>query len=270
MVAVESFATNSRGGTQLRRRWEVTDPLAAVLIVHGMGEHSGRYGHVGDHLADHRFDVLAFDQLGFGQSEGRRAHVDSFDQLLDDVEALMAERRELDVPVVLLGHSMGGLVVAAYLVSGRPQPDLAVLSAPLLEVEVEAWRRVAAPILGRIVPRLFIPNKIDGAVLSRDVAVQQAYVNDPLVTTGQTAGMGKAILEAMDRTGKAIHQISIPTYVLHGAEDELVPISASEPLRELPSVTYKVWDGLRHECFNEPEQNEVLAALSKWLLAQLV
>lgn len=269
MTAVEFFATNSRGGTQLRRRWDVASPRAAVLIVHGIGEHSGRYQHVGDHLAAVGFDVLAFDQLGFGQSEGRRAHVDRFGQLLDDVEALMAERRELAVPVVLLGHSLGGLVSAAYLVSDRPPPDLAVLSAPALEAEVETWKRVTAPLIGRLAPRLFIPNKIDGVLLSRDVAVQEAYVNDPLVTAGATARLGKEIFAAMDRTRAAIDRISIPTYVLHGGEDELVPLSASAPLRALPNVTYKVWEGLRHECFNEPEQDEVLDAMSTWLLDRL-
>ncbi len=265
----ESFGTNSRGGTQMRRRWETDNAKAAVLIVHGVGEHSGRYLHVGDHLAAHGYDVLAYDKVGFGQSEGRRAHVDSFDDYLDDVQALIAERRTLELPVVLFGHSLGGLVATTYLVSDRPQPDFAILSAPALEAEIDLWKRIAAPILGVVYPKLFIPNKIEGDLLSRDVAVQQGYVDDPLVIAGQTAGLGRAILATMGSTSARIDRISVPTYVYHGSDDEVVPPSASAPLEAHPHVTYRLWDGLRHEAHNEPEKVTVLTAITDWLDSQV-
>jgi alpha-beta hydrolase superfamily lysophospholipase len=269
MAVVEHFGKNSRGGTQMRRRWEPDNAKAAVLIVHGIGEHSGRYIHVGDHLAAHGYDVLAYDKLGFGQSEGRRAHVDSFDDYLDDVQALIAERRSLGLPVVLFGHSLGGLVSTTYLVSERPHPDFAILSAPALEAEVERWKRIAAPLMGRVAPTLFIPNKIDGVLLSRDVAVQQAYVDDPLVVAGATAALGRAIFATMESTSARIDRISVPTYVFHGGDDELVRPAASAPLEAHPHVTYRLWDGLRHETMNEPEQVTVLAAITDWLDAQI-
>ena len=253
----------------MRRRWETPGAKAAILIVHGIGEHSGRYVHVGDFLAARGFDVLAYDNVGFGQSEGPQAFVASFDYYTDDVQALLAERKELGVPVVLLGHSLGGLIAATYLVDDRPQPDLAILSSPALEAEVPKWQRYAAPIIGRFFPKLFIPNKIDGAVLSRDVAVQEGYLNDPLVIAGSTASLGRAIFATMPVTAAAIGKIQIPTYVLHGEDDELVPAKFSEPLAALPNVTRRVWKGLRHECFNEPEQNEVMAEMTDWLDKQL-
>lgn len=240
-----------------------------MLIVHGIGEHSGRYEHVGSFFADQRIDTLAFDQRGFGQSGGRRAFVKSFDQYLDDVEILLAERRELGLPVILLGHSLGGLVVTTYLVSDRPQPDLAVISAPALEADVPAWQKLLAPVLGRLLPKQHIPQAIDGKLLSRDVEVQQAYVDDPLVIAGATAGLGNEIFTTMASTKAALDRVRVPAYVLHGAEDRLVPPSASEALGRLPEVTRKVWDGLRHECMNEPEQGEVLAAIAEWLDGQL-
>ncbi|NNE97333.1 MAG: alpha/beta hydrolase [Acidimicrobiales bacterium] len=265
MTMDEHFAQNSRGGTQLRRRWKTDGARGAVLIVHGIGEHSGRYVHVGDHLAARGYDVLAYDQVGFGQSEGRRGHVDSFDDYLDDVEALLAERRELDVPVVLIGHSLGGLVSATYLEDGRPQPDLAVLSAPALGAVVPAWQRVMAPIIGRVAPKVFIPSKIDGAVLSHDPQVQSDYENDPLGVQGATAGLGRALFEAMDRASERIGQIGVPTYVLQGTADELVPPHFTAPLASLPTVTYRSWDGLRHECFNEYEKNDVMDEMADWI-----
>jgi acylglycerol lipase len=240
-----------------------------MLIVHGIGEHSGRYEHVGRYFADRDIDTMAFDLRGFGQSGGRRAFVTSFDQYLDDVEQLLAERSRLGVPVVLFGHSLGGLVVTTHLVSGRPGPDLAVISAPALEAEVPAWQTVLAPVLGRVLPKQHIPSKIDAELLSRDPAVQQAYVDDPLVIVGATAALGSEIFRTMKATGARLDRVTVPTYVLHGSEDRLVPPAASEPLGRLPNVTRKLWDGLRHECLNEPEQETVMAAIEHWITEQL-
>ncbi len=269
ITAETSFAATRDGLSQLRRRWAAPEPRAAMLLVHGIGEHSGRYEHVGAALAGAGIDTLGFDNRGFGQSGGRRAHVDSFDQFLDDVEDLLAERRSLDVPVVLMGHSLGGLIATRYLVGRRSKPDLAVLSAPALHAEVPRWQRVAAPVLGRVASTVFIESKIDGQLLSRDVEVQTAYVEDPLVIAGATAGLGHAIFTAMRSAMAGIGRITVPTYVLHGEDDRLVPPSASEPLGEQPNVTRKTWPGLRHECLNEPEQDDVIADLIRWLDGQL-
>jgi len=240
-----------------------------MLLVHGIGEHSGRYEHVGAAFAATGIDVLAHDQRGFGHTEGIRAFVEHFDEFLHDVEVLIDERRSLDVPVILMGHSLGGLVSTAYLVSDHPQPDLAVLSAPALNAEAPAWQRKAAPILGKATPKLYIKSAFDGSVLSRDVAVQEAYESDPLRVDGSTAALGRAILAAMDETGARLDRLRVPTYVLHGDADTLVPPSASEPLAALPGVTRRVWPDLRHEAMNEPEHPEVLAEIIAWLDEQL-
>lgn len=263
------FGSTRDGLSQLRRHWPVDDARASVLLVHGIGEHSGRYLHLGQGLANHGFDTLAFDNRGFGQSGGRRAFVDDFDQYLDDVEDLLLLRRQLDVPVVLLGHSLGGLISTTYLVSARPQPDLAVLSAPALSADVPMWQRVAAPIIGRIRPQLFIKSEIDASILSRDPEVQDAYVNDPLLVSGATAGLALAIFNAMETTSAALERVRIPGYVLHGDADELVPPAASEAIGLLSEVERRLWPSLRHECFNEPEKDEVLGEVVSWINAQL-
>lgn len=253
------------GLVQLRRRWEVDSPRAAMLLVHGIGEHSGRYEHVGRAFADAGIDVLAHDQRGFGRSGGRRGFVDRFADYLDDVEALLLRRRELDVPVVLMGHSLGGLVSTAYLVSRRPQPDLAVLSAPALAAELPRWQRLTAPIAGTIIPGLRIPADFDGSLLSRDPEVQQAYETDPLRVPTSTARLGREILRTMERTSSRLDRIRVPAYVFHGTDDALVPPSASEPLADVDGVTRRVWPGLRHEAMNEPERDEVIAEIIAWL-----
>lgn len=268
-VSTTSYGAAADGRAQFRRRWAVDDPRAALLLVHGIGEHAGRYEHVGAALADAGVDVLAHDQRGFGLTEGRRAFVRSIDEFVDDVNALLAERRELGVPVVLMGHSLGGLVVTSHLVSDRPQPDLAVLSSPALDAVAPAWQRALAPAIGRLLPRLHVKADFDGSVLSRDEAVQRAYEDDPLRVDGSTFALGRAILAAMTEVSTRLDRIRVPAYVLHGSADELVPPAASEPLAALPNVTRRVWPDLRHECLNEPEQDQVIAEIIAWLDAQL-
>jgi alpha-beta hydrolase superfamily lysophospholipase len=269
VTVTEEMALAGDGTGQLRRRWSVPAPVAALLIVHGIGEHSGRYLHVGRFFAERGYDVASFDNRGFGRSGGRRGHVDSFDRFLDDIEERLDERRRLGVPVVLLGHSLGGLMAADYLVGSRPGPDLAVLSSPALAAEVPTWQRVAAPILGRLTPKLFIRGGIDGAGLSRDPEVQRAYVDDPLRIAGATAGLGQAVFTAIRRVNANLDRLDVPTYVLHGEVDPVVPPSASRVLAGRADVTYRSWPGLRHECFNEPEQDEVMAELAAWLESEL-
>ncbi len=268
-ASTTQFATTRDGVRQLRRHWKAADPRAALLLVHGIGEHSGRYEHVGGAFADAGIDTLSYDGRGFGQTAGRRGHVDSFEDYVVDVADLLAERRSLGVPVILMGHSLGGLIVATYLVGDRPEPDLAILSAPALTAEIPRWQRLAVPVLSRVAPKLHVESDFDGSVLSRDEAVQDAYDNDPLRVNGSTAALGRHVMAAMKSTSAALHRITVPTYVLHGAADELVPPAASAPLELLRNVTRKLWPRLRHECLNEPERDEVIAAIVEWIDARL-
>lgn len=269
MPSTTEIVTNQAGIEQLRRRWVVEDPQAAVLLVHGVAEHSGRYEYVGEQFAQAGYDTLAFDLRGHGETAGPRGHVPSFTEFLDDVEELLEQRRTLGVPVVLVGHSLGGLICTAYAASERPDPDLLVLSAPALHAEVPGWQRSAASLLGSVLPKLAIPNDFDGALLSRDEAVGEAYRVDPLRVRKATARFGKELFAAMPDTAARVHDITVPTYVLHGAEDRLVPPSASEGFESVPSATRVVHEGLRHECLNEPERDEVIAGLLSWLEIRL-
>lgn len=273
LIVEQNFAGTRDGLTQLQRRWRPVDSDAparsAVLLVHGIGEHSGRYDHVGRFLAEHGHDVMAFDARGHGQSGGRRGYVETFEEFLDDVEDLVVERRQLGLPVVLFGHSLGGLVSTSYVVRGRPAPDLLVLSAPALRAVVPRWQTVMAPVLAKTVPKFFVKSDFDPAILADDVTVQEDYVTDPLRVGGATARLGDQIFRAMASTSAALEQISMPTYVLHGSADELVPAEVSRPLADLDSVTYRSWPGLRHECLNEPSHLEVLKEIEVWLTGQL-
>lgn len=252
----------------LTRTWSPESPKATVVLVHGLGEHCGRWDHVGSHLAKRGYSVVAFDLRGHGESGGSQGHVDTFDTLVADVAAI-AELADPELPWVLYAHSLGGLIGALYLESDHDQPAAAVLSAPALEDNLPTHLRVAGEVLGRIVPTLSIDNSITGEHLSRDEAVGEAYFADPLVSSKATTGLGRAGFAAQRRAREQIDRISVPTLVLHGAEDRLVPPSASAPLAASTNVERKLYPGLRHEMHNEPEQDQVLSEIADWLDAAL-
>jgi len=266
MTSVTGAFTAVDGTELFTRHWECAAPRARMLIVHGLGEHSGRWEHVGAYFAAAGFDVRSYDQRGHGHTSDGPVDIESFDLFLDDIEEQIAG---LDAPVVIYGHSMGGLIATAYAESDRPQSDLYVLSAPALSASVPAVLRLAATVLSKVTPGLAMRNSIKGEHISRDPEVAAAYFADPLVYEKATTRFGSAFLDTMDRTREAVDRIRKPTLVIHGANDELVPPAASAPLAAVPSVERKLFPGLRHEIHNEPEQEEVLGFVLAWINDQL-
>jgi acylglycerol lipase len=240
---------------------------ASVLLVHGLGEHSGRYRHVGEQLAAAGLDVHAYDHRGTGGSAGRRGHVDRWSQLHDDLAERLAAVRAASSgrPVVLYGHSMGALIVLGYLLGSRPAPDLVVLGSPGLESTLATWKKALAVVLGRLVPTLPIPNGIHGASLSRDPTVAAKTVSDPGCVKVSTARFGAEGLAEQGRVRRAYAGLRLPTLVLHGLDDGLVPARASEVLATLPNVERRTYPGLRHELHNEPEGPAVIDDVIAWL-----
>lgn len=259
--SVEKMVTNRAGVEQLRRSWTAETPHASVLIVHGIAEHSGRYEHIGSTFAEAGFNARAIDLPGFGRSGGKRGHIDSFDDYLDDVEDNIAELRSGGLPVVLFGHSMGGLISFDYAVSGRPLPDVLLLSGPALGADVPSWQRIVAPIMGRLAPRLFIKSEFDGSLLATDPDVGAAYESDPLRVTGATARLGRELFDAMRTGNERLDHLSIPTLVMHGSEDQIVPKEHSAPIGAQRTAERIVLPGLRHEILNEPSWRETLQTM---------
>jgi acylglycerol lipase len=265
----ETGVLSALDGTELlTRSWAAADARAQVLIVHGLGEHSGRWEHVGGFLAQHALAAYAFDLRGHGGSGGGRCDIGDFSEFLDDLEIVLQGLPE-GLPTVVYGHSMGGLIAVSYAISDRPQPDLYVLSAPGLEADFPAWLRITAKVLGKVLPGMKLPNSIKGEQLSRDPAVGERYFADPLVITKTTARFGAKGLGQQEAVAGELGNIAVPTLVVHGAEDPLVPPRASAVLAGLPGVERKLFPGLRHEIHNEPEQDDVLGFIVKWIEDQL-
>jgi acylglycerol lipase len=260
-------------GTRLLRRvWVPPQPRRALVLVHGFAEHSGRYDHVGAWFSSRDCAVHAYDQRGHGRSDGPRGHVESFSQLLDDLSAFLdlVRTEHPELPLVLLGHSMGGLVVAALLVERKPDLVGAVLTGPPLELGpgVSRLRLRTAGLLRRIAPRLRLGAGIDADDLSRDPAVTREYERDPLVFHRATASLGAELLRTVARTSGAGMQVQVPLLVLHGEGDRICPPRGSRAFHAQlrgPGHRLRVYPKLRHEILNEPEQEQVFEDVLDWM-----
>ena len=252
---------NCAKGESLFRVWTAKSGRArgVLLLVHGLGEHSGRYEHVGGYLADRGVTVYALDHQGHGRSEGRRGWVAHFSHLLDDLETMHRTVLEENagVPFVLLGHSMGGLIVTAYLLERKSlRLDYVVLSGPA------------------IVPLLDTNDRtIDPTRLSKDPAVWEAYLADPLILRERVdPELFERLIEGLSLLPGRAQEIDRPLLLLHGDDDRLCSAEgACMYVKQTSSsdVTIKLYSGGRHEMFNELERDQVLADLWAWLDARL-
>ncbi|HKL88779.1 MAG TPA: lysophospholipase [Salinibacter sp.] len=247
-------------------------PKATVALVHGYAEHCGRYNHVARAFLERNAAVYAYDQRGYGRSEGRRAYVASFGRYLDDLARFLdyVRSQQPDAPLFLFGHSMGGLVVLKYVLERHPSVQGLMLSAPAIEInpDLAPLLRRLAHWIGRLFPTLPTTRSPEGAI-SRDPEVVEEAENDPLNYHGRVlARTGAEMLRAGEEVRNQLDKLTAPFLVLHGTADTLASPEWSRRLYERaasPDKTIKLYDGLYHETFNEPEQDEVLGDLGDWL-----
>ena len=268
MTSITQQVAVADGTEILVRRWHPSgDPWTFVLLVHGIAEHSGRYEHVGTRMAQAGLDVTAYDQRGFGASGGRRAFVASWATVHDDLaEQLASVRAEANGrPVAIYGHSLGGLIALGYVLTDRPRPDLLVLSAPAIDAAVPAWKRTVAKLLSRVAPKATVGNALDGADLSRDPAIAEAYFTDPLNCHTTTTRFAAEALTEQSRVRSALAGLSVPTLVIHGDADRIVPVAGSIGLEPMARVTRRVYPDHRHELHNEPDGPAIIDDVVAWL-----
>lgn len=267
MTSLIGRVRTSDGIELLTRHWPAVDPWASLLLVHGLGEHSGRYEHVGDHLAAVGIDTHGYDHRGNGGSGGPRGDIDRWSRFHDDLEERLTAVRDGagGRPLVLYAHSMGALVAAGYLIDDRPRPDLAVLSAPGLDSTLARWKLVLAPLCARVAPSVSLSQGIRPETLSRDPEVGRRVRADPLNVSTNTFRFGAEAVREQARVREHAREIGGPTLILHGLEDGLVPASASEVFDGAPGVERRTYPNLRHELHNEPEGLEVLDDVVVWL-----
>jgi len=251
-------------------------PRAVLLLVHGLAEHSGRYEGFAEYFTAAGFAVHALDHTGHGRSAGRRGHIKKFDQFTSGLDRYLALVKDAQpgVPLVLVGHSMGGLIAAAHLLERQSEFAAAVLSGPAIRAPEQPSRFALfiMRIISRLMPRLGVL-QLDASGVSRDPQVVSAYENDPLVFRGKvTARFAAELFSAMDKVLAKASTIQLPLLIMHGSADSLTDVAGSQMLHDKVSSADKkiiVYDGLYHEIFNEPERINVMSDMKAWLDAHL-
>ncbi len=277
MEHIEGRFTGLRNLEIYYQGWLPADGVKAVLlVVHGLGEHGGRYMNVVNHFVPLGFGVYALDHIGHGKSEGPREFVRQYTDFTQNLNTFyrMVVEWQPEKPVFLLGHSMGGGIAAYYLLDYQDDFKGAILSAPAVKVgeSVSPATINISKILSKIAPQMGVI-ALDATQISRDPAVVEAYLNDPLVFKGKTpARLASEMLVSMQRITAEARTLRLPLLLLQGGKDALVEPAGAQMLYDAAQSTDKaihIYDELFHEVFNEPEREQVLKDVEAWLLAHL-
>jgi len=263
-----------KGNSNLYWRCWLPDgkPKAIIVAVHGLGEHISRYDNLVNHVVPRGYAIYGLDHFGHGKSTGQRVYVDRFQVFVDDLKTFydMVAKDNPGFKIFMLGHSMGGLIAGEY--TAQHQQDLAglILSAPLFSPGASVSPAVIsmARVLSVITPKMGV-QALDSAHLSHDKAIVEAYDNDPLVYRGKiTARLGSEMFTTIAKFEKEMPAITLPVLIMQGSEDKLVDQAGSKTFYAKAGSkdkTLKIFDGLYHEIFNEPEKEKVFAVLDAWL-----
>ena len=267
------FEWRTKDGLELyARQWETAaSPRAVICLVHGLGEHSGRYSHLAAFLTGKGYSLVSFDQRGHGKSQGKQGYTPSYEALMEDIDLLMDHALALypDTPRILYGHSLGGGLALNYSLRRKPDISGVVSTSPWLRLTKEPPAPLVQLLsaLDSLWPSFSMSNGLDVRDISHDPAVVRAYINDPLVHDRITARLCitayRAGIWALDHAG----EFSLPLLIMHGSADRITsPRAAEQFARQVPAdCTLKIWDGLFHETQNEPQNDEVFNYLLEWL-----
>ncbi len=276
MTRLSTF-TAQDGENLALQDWPLDDGVAlrgVVVLVHGLGEYAGRYDKLAETLNGWGFAVRGYDQYGHGDSGGVRGGLPADDRLLEDLaDVIDTTRRRIgpETPLILMGHSMGGLVAARF-VSLRMRPvDALVLSSPALDAGLNPFQRFLVRVLPGIAPDLRVSNGLDADYLSHDREVVKAYRADPLCHDRISARLAAFIASAGPATVALASTWNTPTLLLYAGEDRLVnPAGSRAFAKGAPEgvVTSRCFETFYHEIFNETDSKPVYAELERWIDAR--
>ena len=246
---------------------------AVVCLVHGLGEHSGRYEHVADAFNRKGYAVFTFDLRGHGRSEGPRGHAPNYAALMADISKVLntAKQHHPDLPTFLYGHSLGGNLVLHYALRQQPKLSGIIASGPMLRMSSPppAWKTAMLRLLHALHIDCSIPSGLDDTALSRDINVVHTYRNDPLTHNRITPRLAVDMIRNGEWNLQHAAELPCPLLLMHGDADRITSPEATRAFAEKAGTacTLKIWDGLFHELHNEPEQNEMLDYVLAWLAA---
>ena len=270
----EGFFKTHDGLNLFYRHWDVSQPRAVCLLVHGLAEHSGRYGNLAGRLTAKGHSVWSMDHRGHGRSEGIRGDCRSLQEFVDDLHLLKQRAAEAlpGLPLFVIGHSLGGLIALTYAVDHPQEIRGVAVSSPALKLthETPAWKVALVTATAKIAPLAPFQNGVNPSNLCRDPQVVEAYRKDPLIHRVLTARCALALQDALRGSLELAGRLSVPCVIFQSGTDQVCdPEMAREFARRAVSsgvpLSLRRYDGMYHELFNEPERGRVIEDLCQWL-----
>ena len=269
----KTFRLTTTDGLQLAGEYFIPqgDIKGVVALVHGMGEHFGRYKHVAEFFSTIGYATVGMDHRGHGKSEGKKGHTPSYDHLMNDIDLLIKKCIELfaGIPVVLYGHSMGGNLAANFAIRRKPNIKGLILTDPYFKLAFDppGWKMTLAKLVSGLIPGLTQATGLEQSAISTDQAVVDAYKNDPLVHDKITAAFYINVHPAGQYAIDHAKELQIKTLAMHGTADRLTSMVGTKEFADnnRQVVEVKLWEGLYHEIHNEPNKKEVFDYMAGWL-----
>lgn len=271
----ESGTLCGQGNMQLYwHSWCSPNPRAILVLVHGLGEHCGRYGNLIKRLEDEGVSFFALDHRGHGRSLGARGHLDSFNDYVQDLHLLVEKVRleNPDLPIIMLGHSLGGLIAGHYALTYPQNLQGLILSAAAViqKKPIPSGMQKVLRAVSKAAPRLAVSNGLDVKHLSQDKSVCKAYIDDPLVHDRITIKWGVEFMEHQKILLKRASELRMPLFIIHGTGDNIVDYRGSQQIFSAagsPDKELHLFEGLYHETMNErlPERDQVLDTAAEWV-----
>ena len=268
----DTFSDNKKNTIYYQSWLPKSDIKALIVVVHGLGEHSGRYTNLVNHLIPLGYGVYSWDHIGHGRSDGMRKYIDRFPDFTNVVSQYVQQIKAAHpaLPLFILGHSMGGLITANYLLDHQSDFKGAIFSAPAIKVAggVHPLKLYGVKFLSAIFPRFGLA-PLNPSAITRNLKVLEESLNDPLTNYGKTSvRLLTELMDAMVQFKKKAHTLTLPVLILQGSDDQVIDPSGANLLYDLVSSedkTLKIYPDLYHEVFHEPERYKVLVDVEAWL-----
>lgn len=263
---------SSDGLKIVTRLWQpVSQVNAVVCLLHGIGEHTGRFEHVGKAFGLQGIALIGSDWRGHGLSDGKRGYIPSINVVLDDIDLLILKAKELypGIQVFLYGQSLGGILALYYTLMRRPEISGVIVTSPALlsSLDKQPFKIAIAKVLGRYFPSLSLHSGLDPIELSRDHTIIDKYINDPLVHYHLTLGFGRILISIRKWMLLNSAEFPLPLLLMHGTNDTIAYVEGSKQFaREIKARCQLVlWEGALHELHNEPEKDKVIETIVNWI-----
>ena len=247
------------------RSWSTNnDPIYNIIIIHGLGEHSGRYKEFASFFIKKNIGVFSFDLIGHGKSDGLKGHISNIKDFTDSIEEVLIQvrKRFINTPIIIFGHSLGGCLALNYLIERKSKEiSLAIISSAWIETEIQIpkYLLIIQRVIHTLFPKIRLSNRLDTKDLSKDIKIIDKYKNDPLVHDRISLNLLSEINKTIEKIKNKDYNIEIPVLIIHGKKDKIISYKGSELInKKIKDSKLKLYDNVYHEPHNDNEKKEIL------------